>query len=401
MEGGTSRQMQFSARTFEGFEQLLANELERLGASNIELRKRAVRFSGDLELLYKANLHCRTALRIHQVLFRFKARHPNQLYTGIARYDWTNLFDVNQTFAIDSIVHSPIFRHAKFAGQKAKDAIVDQFRDFLGERPSVDLDHPDFRIQLRIDREQVELSLDSSGESLHKRGYRLERMTAPLNEVLAAGLVKLSGWGGKGNFYDPMCGSGTIPIEAAMIACNIPPGMFRSRFGFMNWANWDEELWKQVVKAGKAGVREPAATIFASDQHRKAIGVARRNAGAIGVEDKIQWFSGNFVDKAAPADGGVVVMNPPYGERMKTDVFHLYKNVGDTMKQRYAGWKCWVFTSNKDALKKLGLKTSKRLNLYNGPLECSYFCYELYAGSKKAKYQKTAEEDGPNGKKDA
>lgn len=377
-----------TARTVRGLEEILAAEVRALGAREVQEKNRAVVFRGDRELLYRCNLELRTALRILKPIHSFKIAGQDDLYKKTKAFDWSAHLDLRSTFAIDSAVHSPIFSNSLYAALKTKDAIVDQFRDRTGKRPSIDTDRPDIRLHLHLTGRDCTLSLDSSGESLHRRGYRTQAGEAPLSEVLAAGLVLASGWRGDRPFLDPMCGSGTIAIEAALLAGDIAPGLGRERFGFMNWGDFDAALWEEIVSAARARTTsgDRAGQVFAADREQHAVGLARANAERAGLApEAIRFERADFAAYEPPAPPGVLVMNPPYGERMQTaDVEALYKTIGDRLKQAYTDYEAWILSSNLAALKKVGLKPSRKLTVRNGPLECSFRRYELYAGSRDA-----------------
>jgi putative N6-adenine-specific DNA methylase len=374
-------------KTQQGLEPLLAAELEQLGATNIEQHKRAVSFDGDRELLYKANLCLRTALRILIPIHRFEATNDQQLYEGVQEVNWEQYMDVNGTLAIEASTNSDLFNHTQYISQKTKDAIVDQFRDKHGIRPSVDIDQPDLRLNLHIFQDQCTLSLDSSGESLHRRGYRADANLAPLNEVTAAALIMHTGWNGEGVFMDCMCGSGTILIEAAMFAKNIPPNIMRNRFAFEGWKDFDAELWKKVKDEAIAGIRESKATLIGNDAVFKVIEIARNNARKAGLENEIKLTNMRFEEQTPPPPegGGVVIMNPPYGERLEVggEINDFYKMMGDKFKKDFAGYDVWILSSNKEALKKVGLAASKRLIVWNSQLECKFHKFEMYRGTKR------------------
>ncbi|MEM1000589.1 MAG: THUMP domain-containing protein [Bacteroidota bacterium] len=378
-------QFRMIAKTFHGLEPILATELRRLGATYVTEIRRGVRFTGDLRTLYKANLHARTALRILVDLHEFPARNEHQLYNRVQEIDWSQYLDVLDTFAIDAVTNSHIFRHSKFAALKTKDAIADQFRQKTRRRPSVHKTHPDIRIHLHVTGNRCSLSLDSSGESLHRRGYRQGQATAPLSEVLAAGMLLIAGWNGEGTLLDPMCGSGTLLTEAGMIAANIAPGRFRPTFGFQKWKNYDADLWENVRQAAIEMERTPTGQIYGSDKSPMAVRLAERNLEAIGLLSSVQMEKAEFSKKMAPEGSGLIVTNPPYGERLKEeDLVGLYRRMGDTLKQHYTGWKAWILSGSKEGMKAVGLRASIKKTLYNGPLECRYYNYDLYAGTAEA-----------------
>ncbi len=375
----------FLAKTFYGFEPLLEKELRKLGAKNIKSINRAVSFEGDLGFLYKANLSLRTALRILMPIGRFPVINQTDLYRAIDRIEWSKWFSADQSFIIDVTLFSDHFNHSLFVAQKAKDAIVDQFSKKEGKRPSVTTENPDIRIQLHLQGDQLTISLDSSGNSLHQRGYRIETNIAPINEVLAAGILLHSGWEGKTYFYDPMCGSGTLAIEAAMIACNIPPSLNRATFSFMNWKNFDAELFEVIRNSCLSKVRECRGHIYASDKAPSAVRKAQENIEKAGLEEYISVVRSDFFFADRPSDVPLhVVFNPPYGERLSIDADVFYGKIGDTLKKEYQGCEAWFITANIEALKSVGLRPSRKIKMFNGKLESRLVNYELYEGSRKA-----------------
>jgi putative N6-adenine-specific DNA methylase len=375
----------FLAKTFYGFEPLLEKELRKLGAKNIKSINRAVSFEGDLGFLYKANLSLRTALRILMPIGRFPVRNQTDLYRAIDRMDWSKWFSAEQSFIIDVTLFSDHFNHSLFVAQKAKDAIVDQFSKREGKRPSVTTENPDIRIQLHLQGDQLTISLDSSGNSLHQRGYRIETNIAPINEVLAAGILLHSGWEGKTYFYDPMCGSGTLAIEAAMIACNIPPSLNRTTFSFMNWKNFDSELFEVIRNSCLSKVKEFRGHIYASDKAPSAVRKAQENIENAGLEEYISVVRSDFFFADRPSEVPLhIVFNPPYGERLPIDADVFYGKIGDTLKKEYQGCEAWFITANIEALKSVGLRPSRKIKMFNGKLESRLVNYELYEGSRKA-----------------
>ena len=375
----------FLAKTFYGFEPLLEKELRKLGAKNIKSINRAVSFEGDLGFLYKANLSLRTALRILMPIGRFPVKNQTDLYRAIDRMDWSKWFSAEQSFIIDVTLFSDHFNHSLFVAQKAKDAIVDQFSKREGKRPSVTTENPDIRIQLHLQGDQLTISLDSSGNSLHQRGYRIETNIAPINEVLAAGILLHSGWEGKTYFYDPMCGRGTLAIEAAMIACNIPPSLNRTTFSFMNWKNFDAELFELIRNSCLSKVREFRGHIYASDKAPSAVRKAQENIENAGLEEYISVVRSDFFFADRPSEVPLhIVFNPPYGERLSIDADVFYGKIGDTLKKEYKGCEAWFITANIEALKSVGLRPSRKIKMFNGKLESRLVKYELYEGSRKA-----------------
>jgi len=381
----SDKKFELIAKTFFGLEDILAEELKSLGASNIIKHNRAISFHGDKELMYKSNYSLRTALRILKPIVIFNVRSPKSLYRSVKEFKWEKIFQVKDTFAIDSVVSSNYFTHSKFVALKVKDAIADRFRSKFNERPSVDVDNPTIRIHVHIYEDQCTISLDSSGDSLHKRGYRTVKMMAPLNEALAAGMIMLSDWDRNSEFIDPMCGSGTIPIEAALIALNIPPGFLGRSYGFQKWNDFDEELWSKI-ESGTSIRKDLEFNIIASDKSPTAIETTARNVKSAKLMKHIKIGIKYFDEQKPTSEKGMVIMNPPYGERLKEeDINDLYKMMGDTLKTNFSGFDAWILSANKTAMKHVGLKTSKRLTLYNGALECKFHKYSLYSGSKKHK----------------
>jgi len=380
-----SEQFSMIAKTVSGLENLLAEELESLGATDIQLRTRAVSFQGDKALMYKANYCLRTALRVLKPVHQFVANNESALYDGVSKIHWHEIFKLEQTFAIDAVVSGAYFNHSQYAALRVKDAIVDQFRDRFGARPSVDINQPDLRISVYIAGDQVSILLDSSGESLHKRGYRTAVDKAPINEVLAAGLIKITGWQGDSPFVDAMCGSGTIPIEAAMFAMHIPPAYFRENFAFMNWPDFDSKLWEEVKAAANEQIREIEVEIIGSDRSGKAVDIARENIRNAHLHKDIKLIKKPMEELTAPEGNGVLLINPPYGERLEEeDLTALYKLIGDSLKQGFKGYQAWVISSDQRALKMVGLKPSKKYTVFNGPLECRFARFDIFGGSYKA-----------------
>lgn len=375
--------MEMVAKTMAGLEFILGNELKALGAQNVRVRTRAVEFEGDQALLYRANLHLRTALRILVPIRSFKARSPEELYRQVLRINWSKYLSVDETFAINATAFSETFTHSKFASLKVKDAIADQFRRKSGRRPSVDLASPHLRVDLFIKEQQCIISLDSSGESLHKRGYRVSTNIAPISEVLAAGMIMLSGWKGDIDFMDPMCGSGTFLIEAAMIAANIAPQAQRRDFGFKNWRDYDKKLWSDILQHEHKNRHTFDCKIIGSDKDFAAIKAVNENIFSADLVGKIEVSRKALSKTEASGPAGILMTNPPYDVRIKDDdIDALYASIGDQLKQKFAGWEGWIISSNKSALKKVGLRPSAKYNLFNGPLECKLHKYEMYQGKK-------------------
>ena len=376
------------AKTFYGFEQILVDELRQLGASNIKPGIRSVEFEGDTGFMYKANLCLRSAIRILKPLNTFNARNERELYQKVYAMDWENVFSPNSTFAISSTLKSEYYTHSLFISQKVKDAIVDKFRDHTGKRPTVNKNAPDIRIHIHIQNKSCHISLDSSGESLHLRGYRTATNIAPINEVLAAGLLLLSGWSGRSNFLDPMCGSGTILIEAAMIACNIPASINRKQFAFQNWLDFDPELFNLIKESSLSKIREYHFKIQGYDKAPSAVSKALVNIENANLSDYINVEKTDFFSTQKLGTGHLhILFNPPYGERLSVDLENFYKRIGDTLKRHYPGSDAWFITSNLEAIKHVGLRPSKKIKVFNGKLESRLLNYSIYEGSKKSKFK--------------
>ena len=375
------------AKTLFGFEDILANELTQLGAQNVQKGVRVVTFEGDKGFMYKANLGLRTALKILKPINTFKASNENMLYKGIQQIDWADYLSTYQTFLIDTTLHSDKFNHSQFVALKSKDAIVDQFREKTGERPDIDKDFPDLKLHVHIDREMVTVSLDTSGESLHRRGYKTATNIAPINEVLAAGMLILSGWDGETNFMDPMCGSGTILAEAAMIACNIPANINRKEFAFEKWNDWDSELFDKILDSLLSKTRDFHHKIIGYDKAPSAVKKAIDNIHNANLSEFITITEQDFFNTEKELEGKLhMVFNPPYGERLDIQLERFYREIGDTLKKNYSDTDAWFITGNIEALKFVGLRPSRKIKLFNGKLEARFAKYQMYAGSKRAKF---------------
>jgi len=375
------------AKTLYGMEAVLSEELRKLGARDVREGVRCAFFEGDTGFMYKANLSLRTALRILKPIQTFQIRRQEELYSRIKEISWDLYLDPSMTFVVDTVLHSEHFSNSLFVSQKAKDAIVDQFRERLGERPTVSVSDPDLRIHLHLQGNTVHVSLDSSGSSLHRRGYRLDTNIAPINEVLAAGSLLLSGWRGQSDFLDPMCGSGTFLIEAAMIACNIPANINRDHFGFQNWKDYDPDLFKTIHEASLARIREFHYSIQGYDKAPSAIRKATENIDNANLTEYIDLEQKDFFKSEKKAAGPLhLICNPPYGERLSVDMESFYKEFGNTLKRHYTNTRAWMFTGNLPALKFVGLRPSRKIKLFNGSIECRLALFEIYEGSKKAKY---------------
>ena len=378
-----SEQFEMIAKTFQGLEEILAEELTTLGANDIQIGRRMVSFTGDKRMMYKANFCLRTAIRILKPIKNFTAKDADEVYNQIQAIPWEEYLDVNKTFAIDAVVFSEEFRHSKFVSYKVKDAIVDYFRNKTGKRPSVRINNPDVLLNIHIAQTTCTLSLDSSGESLHRRGYRQEQVDAPLNEVLAAGMLLMTGWRGECDLIDPMCGSGTIPIEAALIARNIAPGVFRKGFAFEKWVDFDSEMFDEIYN-DDSQEREFTHKIYGYDNNPKANEIATHNIKAAGVSKDVTLKLQPFQQFEQPQEKSIIVMNPPYGERISTnDLLGLYQMIGERLKHAFVGNEAWVLSYREECFDQIGLKPSKKVPLFNGALECEFRKYEIFDGKYK------------------
>ncbi|MDG2062575.1 MAG: THUMP domain-containing protein [Flavobacteriaceae bacterium] len=372
------------AKTFYGFEEILAKELQLLGAQEIKPGNRMVSFVGDLGFLYKANLSLRTALKILKPIHTGRVANEEALYQLFYDFTWADYLDVDSKFIIDSVVHGSIFTHSQFASQKAKDGLVDQFRDRHNQRPNVDLNRPDLRINLHIQEDFFTISLDSSGASLHHRGYRTATNIAPLNEVLAAGLIQLSGWNGNTDFLDPMCGSGTLVIEAAMFACNIPANINRKLFAFEKWTDWDADLFEKIQESQLKKIINPSIQIKGSDKSPSAIEKALVNIKNTNLNDFVIIEKKDFFQlEKENTEPLHLITNPPYGERLDGDINVLYQGIGDAFKQSFPNTQAWIISSNMEAIKCIGLRPSRKIKLFNGKLETKLMYYPIYKGTKR------------------
>lgn len=380
---------EMKATTFFGLEELLQKEILQLGGKNIVPFKRGVSFTGDLGFLYKTNLCLRTALKVIIPIHSFKANDNESFYNGIKEIAWEKFISYTDSIKIECVVNSDFFEHSLFMSQKAKDALVDRFRDRYGKRPDVDLIHPVLRIYIHIYKDEVNVNIDSSGELLYKRGYRTDTNKAPINEILAAGLVMLSGWQPHKQLIDGMCGSGTIAIEAAMIANNIPPGIFRKEFAFMRWKNYDSALFDLITESAVNKIKENELDIVANDIYEPTIKKMQTNLKNAKLNDVIKVSNESFFDLTTDRKNGFIILNPPYGERIeKQEIAAFYKQIGDKLKKDFAGFTCWIITSSNEGFKNIGLRPTRKITLFNGSLECKYLKYEMYEGSKKDLYAK-------------
>jgi putative N6-adenine-specific DNA methylase len=376
--------MKFVAKTLYGLEKVLSEELIGLGAGNVQTANRAVLFEGDKSLLYRVNYSARTALSVLMPVADFRIRSKDDLYKGGSKIEWERFMDTDDTFSIVPVINSPHFGHSGYAGLIIKDAIADYFRNKTGRRPSVDTDNPRILINLHISNDAVTISLDSSVVPLYKRGYRQEQSVAPLNEVLAAGIILLSGWKVSSALTDPMCGSGTIPIEAGLIASKIPPGKFRQFFGFQKWKDFDEDQFEKIKLECNNQIGPSPVKIFGSDISEETLKFAKANVARAGLSDVITLEKSDFKDLKSIDDHGYVFLNPPYGQRIQPEEIDLlYGMIGTTLKHNFSGTTAWLITSNKESLKHIGLKPKEKHILFNGALECILLKYEMYAGTKK------------------
>ena len=372
------------AKTFMGLEPVLAKELTRLGANNVEIGRRMVSFTGDKEMMYRANFSLHTAIKILKPINHFKARSADDVYEKIMEMDWSKYLDNERTFTVDAVVFSEDFRHSKFVAYKVKDAIVDQFREKTGKRPNISVANPDIRLHIHIAEDDCTLCLDSSGESLHRRGYRQESVDAPLNEVLAAGMILMTGWQGDTDFIDPMCGSGTLLIEAALIARNMAPGLFRKEYAFEKWPDFDAELFDKIYN-DESQERDFQHHIYGYDIDIKAVNTARLNVKAAGLTADITIEQQDFKDFTQPKEKSILVSNPPYGERISTpDLLGTYRMIGERLKHQFVGGEAWILSYREECFEQIGLKPSIKIPVFNGSLECEFRKYQMFDGKMKS-----------------
>ena len=368
------------AKTFKGLEPVLRDELLSLGAENVEMGTRMVSFEGDLELMYRANLCLRTALRILKPIEKFTANDPDELYDIVRDIAWEKYMTPQTTFAIDTTVNSEDFNHSRFVTYRVKDGIVDHFRDLQGERPSIRVTGYDLLFNVHIDGDRVTISLDSSGEPLSKRGYREEQTEAPINEVLAAGIIMTTGWRGESDFADPMCGSGTFLIEAALIAANINPGIYRKGFAFEKWPDFDADLFETLYNDDSAE-RPFDFKIMGGDIDPEAVAIARKNIKNAQVDDMVTVELKAMADWTDNPEEGCLVMNPPYNHRLKQeDMTEMFRGIGNNLKRNFSGWNAWIIGPDTEDFDNIGLKPSLKIPLLNGSLECSLREYVLFNG---------------------
>ena len=378
-----TQQFEIIAKTFMGLEPVLAKELTQLGANDVQIGRRMVSFKGDKELLYRANFQLHTAIRILKPIKHFKALSADDVYEGVKDIDWSEYIGIDKTFAVDSVVFSEEFRHSKFVAYKVKDAIVDQFREKTGQRPNISISNPDIRLHIHIAEDQCTLCLDSSGESLHRRGYRQESVEAPLNEVLAAGMILMTGWHGETDFIDPMCGSGTLLIEAALIAHNMAPGLFRKEYAFEKWPDFDRDLFDEIYN-DDSQEREFNHHIYGYDVDIKAVNTARLNVKAAGLSSDITIEEQDFKNFVQPKNKSIMVTNPPYGERISTnDLLGTYKMIGERLKHQFTGNEAWILSYREECFAQIGLKPSIKIPVFNGSLECEFRKYQMFDGKMR------------------
>lgn len=377
------QEFELIAKTFMGLEPVLAKELTQMGANNVQIGRRMVSFTGDKETMYRANFQLHTAIRILKPIKHFKAKSADDVYEEVKKIDWTNYLSLEKTFSVDSVVFSEEFRHSKFVSYKVKDAIVDQFREKTGKRPNISVSNPDIRLNMHIAEDQCTLSLDSSGESLHRRGYRQESVEAPLNEVLAAGMILMTGWHGETDFIDPMCGSGTLLIEAALIAHNMAPGLFRKEYAFEKWPDYDQELFDTIYN-DDSQEREFEHHIYGYDVDIKAVNTARINVKAAGLTKDITVEEADFKDFTQPANKSIIITNPPYGERISTpNLLATYKMIGERLKHQFVNNDAWILSYREECFEQIGLKPSIKIPVFNGSLECEFRKYQIFDGKMK------------------
>lgn len=378
-----TQEFELIAKTFMGLEPVLAKELTQLGANEVQIGRRKVSFMGDKEMMYRANFQLHTAIRILKPIKHFKALSADDVYREVQKIDWSEYIGLDKTFAVDSVVFSEEFRHSKFVAYKVKDAIVDQFREKTGKRPNISVANPDIRLNIHIAEDKCTLSLDSSGESLHRRGYRQESVEAPLNEVLAAGMILMTGWQGETDFIDPMCGSGTLLVEAALIAHNMAPGLFRKEYAFEKWPDFDSDLFDRIYN-DDSSEREFTHHIYGYDVDIKAVNTARLNVRAAGLLNDITVEEADFKNFTQPKEKSIIVTNPPYGERISTpDLLGTYKMIGERLKHQFLNNDAWILSYREECFDQIGLKPSIKIPVYNGSLECEFRKYQIFDGKMK------------------
>ncbi len=376
----TTSRFEMVAKTFQGLEETLAQELLQLGAQNVEIGHRMVSFEGDLEMMYKANLCCRTALRILKPIAKFTAEDPDELYDRVRDIDWNRFIGPDKTFSIDATVNGSRFTHSKYAAYRVKDGIADYFVDKYGKRPSVRLEMADRMLNVHIFENRVTISLDSSGEPLSKRGYKVENTEAPINEVLAAGIILMTGWRGDVDFMDPMCGSGTFLTEAALIAANINPGIYRKGFAFERWDDFDADLFESLYN-DDSQERDVTCRITGSDKDPQAVAIANANIKNARLDNIISVECLPMSEVQPMTDKGVLVTNPPYGRRLRPgDMDSLWSRIGSDLKANFSGWHAWIIGMTDEQFAEIGFKPSVKIPLHNGALECSLREYVIFSG---------------------
>ena len=368
------------AKTFQGLEEVLAQELIELGANDVQIGRRMVSFSGNQEMMYRANFCLRTAVRILKPISHFRARNADEVYKAVKEIEWKDILDLDTSFVVDTTVYSTEFRNSKFVAYKVKDAIVDYFMEREGKRPNISVANPDLRLNIHIAEDNCTLSLDSSGESLHLRGYRTATVEAPINEVLAAALIKMSGWKFDCDLIDPFCGSGTILVEAALMARNIYPGVFRQKFGFENWKDFNPELLSSIFE-DDSNERTFEHRIVGSDINLRAVEAALANAKAAGVADLITVEQREIRDFKKPEMPAVLITNPPYGERLRPeDLSDIYRTLGEKLKREFQGGEAWIISSREELFDSMRLRPSFKVPLQNGSLDCELRKYVTFEG---------------------
>jgi putative N6-adenine-specific DNA methylase len=380
-------QSEYIVKTMQGLEEVLAEEIINLGGNQVQIGRRMVSFTGDKTLLYKANIYLRTAIRILKPILTFHAKDPDEVYQQVCKIPWDTYFSHNQTFSIDTVVYSDYFRHSKFLSYRVKDGVADYFNGKMGKRPSVRLTNPDIQIHVHVSHDLCTVSLDSSGESLHKRGYRIGQTEAPLNEVLAAGMLLIAGWKGQCHFIDPMCGSGTLLIEAALIALNIPPGIYRKSFGFEKWKDFDKVLYEELLQE-ETDEKPFKFHIYGSDISPIAISIAEKNVRNASLSKYIQLETKSIQKITEAPQNGLLVTNPPYGERITSaDLTGLYEQIGERLKHVFTGYTAWILSYREECFDRIGLRHSARIPLMNGSLDCEFRKYDIFRGKRKDTFQ--------------
>jgi putative N6-adenine-specific DNA methylase len=394
-ENVSAEKLTITLKTIYGLEEVLAEELIELGYQKPNVLNRAVQIQGTLRDVYFLNLHVRCAISVLVEIEKFRIRSEDDLYKKASRIDWTKYFSVEKTFAVKGAVFSDLFNNTQYPLLLVKDAIVETFRDKVGDRPDVNIKTPQVVFDVYINKEHVTVSLNTSGAPLFQRGYRQEVGIAPLNEVVAAGLLRTSGWDMKSTLIDPFCGSGTILIEAALMAAGLPPQIERNHFAFKNFSNFDAQIWESILDDVPTRVTSLPCRIIGSDIESEMVTKARRNLRGLSIGRFVETNVNGFDENEKPDETGIMISNPPYGERMGDEIDELYAEVGDWMKTKMSGFNCWLLSSNFSAFKHVGLRPDKKVKVYNGDLECSFRRYSIYEGSKKGKYmnQDTSEKD--------